>query len=315
MHKLLITGASGFIGSAVLRALGKSNYFEVIAAVRSKYSLLSENFEIVEIGDIDQHTDWRAALKGVTTIIHLAARAHILKDQSQNPLADFMRTNSDGALHLAKQGVHAGVKRMVFVSSIGVNGAETFSKAFMPDDEAAPHSPYAVSKYDAEKRLKLFADDCGLEVVIVRPPLVHGPAAPGNFGSLVRLLRRGVPLPLGAVLHNRRSLVGLDNLVDLLLLCATHPAAANQTFLASDGEDVSTADLLRRIGVALGKPAKLLPVPVGLLKLGAAALGKADMAQRLLGSLQVDISKNRQLLGWQPPVSLDEGLKRVVANY
>ena len=239
-----------------------------------------------------------------------------MNDRAADPLAEFRRVNVAGTLNLARQAVAAGAKRLVFVSSVKVNGEATLpGQPFKPDDTFVPQDPYGRSKFEAEVGLRALAAETGLEVAIVRPPLVYGPGVKANFAAMVRWLSLGVPLPLGAVVHNRRSLVALDNLVDLLLLCAKHPAAANQTFLASDGEDVSTADLLRRIGVALGNPARLLPMPVGVLKLGAAALRKADVAQRLLGSLQVDISKNRQLLGWQPPVSLDEGLKRVVAEF
>jgi nucleoside-diphosphate-sugar epimerase len=186
---------------------------------------------------------------------------------------------------------------------------------FKPDDAYVPQDPYGLSKYEAEQGLCSLAAKTGLEVAIVRPPLVYGPGVKANFANMMRWLHRGLPLPLGAVVHNRRSLVALDNLVDLLLVCALHPAAANQTFLASDGEDVSTAELLRSMGAALGKPARLLHVPVSLLMLGAAALGKADVAQRLLGSLQVDISKNRQLLDWRPPLSLNEGLRRTACGH
>jgi nucleoside-diphosphate-sugar epimerase len=245
--------------------------------------------------------------------MHCAARVHVMAESLADPLAEFRRVNVQGTLNLARQAAAAGVRRFVFVSSIGVNGAETFQQSFTSEDSVAPHSPYAVSKYEAELGLQALAAETGMEVVIIRPPLVYGPGAPGNFGSLMRWLKRGVPLPLGAI-HNQRSLVALDNLVDLIVLCLTHPAAANQTFLVSDGEDVSTSELLRRMGQALDRPARLLPVPQSWLKLAAAMVGKSDVAQRLCGSLQVDISKTRRLLVWTPPISLDEGLRRAAGN-
>ncbi|CDS53583.1 UDP-glucose 4-epimerase [Polaromonas sp. CG9_12] len=226
----------------------------------------------------------------------------------------FRKVNMRGTLNLARQAAAADVRRFVFVSSIGVNGAETFQQPFDAQDRAAPHSPYALSKYEAELGLQALAAETDMEVVIIRPPLVYGPGAPGNFGSLMRWLQRGIPLPLGAI-HNLRSLVALDNLVDLIVTCITHPAAANQTFLVSDGEDVSTTELLHRMGQAMGCPARLIPVPTGVLKAAAALLGKRDMAQRLCGSLQVDIQKTRQLLGWNPPLTLDQGLKKAAQGF
>ncbi len=313
---ILVTGATGFVGRALVNQLlsnGPSG--GVVAAVRSSNPGLHKDVRAVQVGDLLPDTNWNSALKRVDAVMHCAARVHVMQESAQNPLEAFRHVNVAATLNLARQAAAAGVKRFVFVSSIGVNGAETFSAPFVADGVPSPHSPYAVSKHEAELGLQALAHETGLEVVIVRPPLVYGLDAPGNFGSLVRWLKRGVPLPLGAVQSNRRSLVSLDNLVDFLSLCVLHPAAANQTFLVSDGEDVSTTSLLRGIGSAMGKPATLLPVPAGLLKLGAVALGKTGLAQQLLGSLQVDISKNRQLLGWQPPVSLDEGLRRAVVDF
>ena len=272
------------------------------------------NVQSVQVADLAPDTAWGPTLVNVDVVIHLAARAHVMRDTAMDPLAEFRRVNVQGTLNLARQAAAVGVRRFVFVSSIGVNGAESFEQPFAAEDEVAPHSPYAVSKFEAEQGLQVLATETGMEVVIIRPPLVYGPGAPGNFGSLMRWLQLGIPLPLGAI-HNQRSLVALDNLVDLIVTCLTHPAAANQTFLVSDGEDVSTTELLRRMGQAMGCPARLIPVPASVLKAAAALLGKRDMAQRLCGSLQVDIQKTRQLLGWNPPLTLDQGLKKAAEGF
>jgi nucleoside-diphosphate-sugar epimerase len=307
LTKVAITGANGFVGRA-LCAQAVARGTAVRGMSRSPCELLSEIDNFV-VPVIDGNTDWQHGLTDCDAVIHLAARVHVMQEAAINPLSEFRRVNVQGTLNLARQAATAGVQRFVFVSSIGVNGAETFQQPFTTQDVAAPHSPYAVSKYEAELGLQALAAETGMEVVIIRPPLVYGPGAPGNFGSLMRWLKRGVPLPLGAI-HNQRSLVALDNLVDLIVTCLTHPAAANQTFLVSDGEDVSTSELLRRMGQALGHPARLIPVPSGWLKLAATMVGKQDVAQRLCGSLQVDIEKTRRLLGWTPPFTLDQGLKK-----
>jgi len=236
-----------------------------------------------------------------------------MKDPLFDPLTEFRKVNTAGTLTLARQAAEAGVRRFVFISSIGVNGNQSI-KPFNEQDTPAPHDLYAISKFEAEQGLWGIQQDTGMEVVVIRPPLVYGPNAPGNFGALMRVVQRGWPLPLGAV-HNQRSLVALDNLVDFVITCLDHPAAANQIFLVSDGEDLSTTELLRRVAHALGRPARLIPVPVSLLAAGAALLGRRDMAQRLCGSLQVDISKTQTLLGWNPPISVDEGLRRTALGF
>ena len=306
--RLLITGANGFVGRALsLEAIAGG--LHVRAASRS-YSSFPAAIECVLVGDIDKSTDWHDALRGCDAVVHLAARAHVMHDTTSDPLVEYRSINVDGTLNLARQAVQAGVRRFVFMSSIGVNGAQTFGKPFSAHDAAAPHSPYTVSKHEAEVGLRVLASQTGLELVIVRPPLVYGPGAPGNFGSLMRWLGRGWPLPLGAVTKNRRSLVGLDNLVDLIMTCVDHPRAVNQTFLVSDGDDLSTTEFLRRIGQAMNQPSRLVPMPVALMALAAGALGKKAVAQSLLGSLQVDISKTCELLDWKPPMSVNEGLFR-----
>lgn len=268
----------------------------------------------IPVGDIGKTTDWQLALQNIEVVVHLAARVHIMNDDAVDPLLEFRRVNVDGTLNLARQAAAAGVKRFIFISSIKVNGEATPpGKPYSADAMPAPIDPYGISKREAEDGLRQLAVQTGIEVVIIRPPLVYGPGVKANFLEMMKWLHKGIPLPLGAI-HNRRSLVALDNLVDLIVTCVEHPAAAHQTYLVADGEDLSTTDLLRRMGVALGKPAKLLPVPAWLLTAGAKMIGKSALSQRLCGSLQVDISKNRELLGWVPPIKVDDAL-RLTAEY
>lgn len=308
--KTLLTGATGFVGSRLAESLDSLPEFELTCAVR-RATQSCRGREVV-VNSLNANTDWSAALAKQQLVIHAAARAHIIKEEVSDALAEYRRVNVEGTLGLAQQAVEAGVQRFVFISSIGVNG-NISSRPFTEVDQPNPVEFYAQSKWEAEQGLWKLQKDTGMEVVIIRPPLVYGAGAPGNFGALVRWISKGVPLPLGAV-HNRRSLVAVDNLVDLIITCADHPEAANQVFLAGDGQDLSTTELLRGVAQALGKPARLVPVPEGLLMLSATFLGKKSMAQRLLGSLQVDISKARDVLGWQPPVSVREGLARAVAD-
>jgi nucleoside-diphosphate-sugar epimerase len=264
----------------------------------------------IAIAGLDADADWQESVKDVDVIIHAAARVHVMDERATDPLAEFRRINVDGTLNLARQAAAAGVRRFVFVSSVKVNGETTApDHPFRADDLPRPLDPYGISKLEAEQGLFQVAKQSGMELVCIRPPLVYGPGVKANFLSMMRWVKRGVPFPLGAI-RNKRSLVGLDNLVDLIVTCLHHPAASNQVYLAGDGEDLSTTELLRRVGWALGKPARLVPVPVSLLETGAALMGKRDVAQRLLGSLQVDISKTRELLDWSPPVSVDEGLRK-----
>jgi nucleoside-diphosphate-sugar epimerase len=308
--KVAVSGASGFVGRAVLSRLILENR-PAIAFVRDRGAEWSEEIDVVVASIVDQ-TSWSSALRQCSVFVHCAARAHITKGPGRNALHEFREVNTDLTLALARSAAAAGVKRFVFVSSIGVNGLTSSQEAFTPEGEANPQTPYAISKYEAEQGLQAISQETGLEVVVVRPPLVYGAGAPGNFGALMPVLRRRWPLPLGAVTKNRRSYVALPNLVDLLLIVCDHPAAANQVFLVSDGEDLSTADLLRRLAAAMGRPARLLPVPVGLLALGAKILSKSEVFQSLCGSLQVDIGKTQELLGWYPPIGVDEGLRRAV---
>jgi nucleoside-diphosphate-sugar epimerase len=311
--KVLVTGATGFVGGAFLRRLAADSACKgVVAAVRRKAESWPELVGQALVGDMLPTTDWGLALQGIDAVVHCAARVHVMQDDATDPLQAYREVNVNGTLNLARQAAQAGVHRFVFVSSIKVNGEATQpGHPFSADDVPSPLDPYGVSKLEAELGLREIEAQTGMEVVIVRPPLVHGPGVKANFASMMRWVARGMPLPFGAI-QNARSMVALDNLVDLLVTCLTHPAAAGQTFLVSDGEDVTTTELLRRTAQAMGKKAFLLPVPATVLELGASLLGKRAVAQRLCGSLQVDIEKTRRLLGWSPPLTLDQGLKKAV---
>jgi nucleoside-diphosphate-sugar epimerase len=306
--KLLVTGANGFIGKSLSEFLDAKRY-HVCRVVRS---VTMQKHDYV-VGDINGNTDWISVLIGVDIVIHTAARTHIMNEIQCDSLSEFRAVNVHGTLNLARQAAAAGVKRFVFLSSIKVNGEITFPNQSFLFSQANPQDAYGVSKYEAEQGLREIAQQTGMEVVIIRPPLIYGANAPGNFGALLRVIKRGLPLPFGAVTNNRRSFVALDNLIDLVTTCIHHPNAANQTFLVSDNKDVSIADLLRRLAEAQGVPSRLFAMPVGLLNFGAKVLGKQAVAQRLLGSLQVDISHTMNTLNWQPPISLDEGLRRTTS--
>lgn len=313
-HNVLLTGASGFVGRAILELLLARGH-AVVAALRQEPRDLNPLVKVARFDGLDSSTDWRAILVGVDTVIHSAARVHVMKETEADPLTAFRKVNVNGTLNLARQAVEAGVKRFVFISSIKVNGEGTpKGRPYFADDVPAPGDPYGVSKMEAEAGLRALAEETGLEVVIIRPVLVYGPGVKANFWAMMRWLDKGVPLPFGAI-DNRRSLVALANLADLVLTCVDHPAAANQTFLVSDGEDLSTSELLRRMAGALGRPARLLPVPSVLLRWGATLLGRQSLSQRLCGSLQVDIEKTCSLLGWKPPVSVDEALGLTAQDY
>ncbi|MFA6901872.1 MAG: SDR family oxidoreductase [Gallionellaceae bacterium] len=333
MTTILVSGANGFVGRALCDSLQQHGY-NVRGAVRSCDVVLNSQVSRYSVGEINTLTDWSAALAGVDVVIHLAARVHVMNETSGDPLTEFRKTNVQGTEHLARSAAAQGVKRLVFVSSIKVNGESTvlatskFEKippgppltkwgtiksVFSETDEANPQDPYGVSKWEAEQALHRVAKETGLEVVIVRPPLVYGAGVKGNFAQMLKVLTKGIPLPLASV-HNLRSLIYIGNFVDALKVCAAHPAAAGRTFLVSDGEDVSTPDLLRQLGAAMGHPARLLPCPPLLLKLAGRLLGRSDQIQRLLGSLRVDSSRIRRELGWQPPFTLKEGLGLTVAS-
>jgi lipopolysaccharide/colanic/teichoic acid biosynthesis glycosyltransferase/dTDP-4-dehydrorhamnose reductase len=311
---ILVTGATGFVGSEIVDKLLLSLKFTPRVAIRRTNHPFLAAVDVAQVGDLSFDTDWEAALSGIDAVVHAAARVHVMHDAVNDPLDEFRRVNVAGTLSLARQAASSGVKRFVFISSIKVNGEGTSpGEPFTSKDTSEPEDPYGVSKMEAEQGLHQIASETGMEVVIIRPPLVYGPGVKGNFASLMRLVEKGIPLPLGAI-HNKRSLVALDNLVDLIVTCIDHPAAANQTFLAGDGEDLSTTELLQRMAKAMEKSACLIPVPASVLMLGATLLGKKAVAQRLLGSLQVDIAKTKRVLNWEPPVSVEDGLKRCVEH-
>ncbi|MES1999054.1 MAG: NAD-dependent epimerase/dehydratase family protein [Pseudomonadota bacterium] len=314
--KILVTGASGFVGSAMCAQLA-SQGMEMVGAVRRlpEHPLPGVQYSIVD--DLSATTDWRGALAGVEGIVHCAARVHVMRETAADPLAMFRAANVAGSAQLAHQAAAASVKRLVFVSSIKVNGEATAPPlpsrekgCFREDDSPAPQDPYGVTKWEAEQLLTEIAQQTGLEVTIVRPPLVYGPGVKGNLARLLGWIERGVPLPLAGI-NNARSLLGLDNFTSALAVCLTHPAAAGRTYLLRDGEDISTPELLRRLGQQLGKPARLFALPAPLLEGLAGLLGRRADIQRLTGSLVVDDSRIRQELGWLPPRTLDEGLAQM----
>ena len=312
--RILLTGASGFVGRILLQQLTLNAENEIRAAMRSKIFDLQAATDIVVVGDIDADTKWQTALAGVDVVIHCAARVHIMNDQSVDPLMDFRKTNVEGSLNLARQAAAVGVQRFVYVSSVKVNGEQTpVGRPFTEEVVPAPADPYGRSKMEAEHGLLALARDTGLEVIVIRPPLVYGPGVKANFLRLIKAVQKGLPLPMGLV-RNKRSLVAIDNLVDLIVTCIDHPAAAGQTFLVSDGEDLSTPELVRKLARAMGKKARLLPVPPVLLRIGGRMIGKGGEVERLIGSLQVDISHTCETLGWHPPVSVDEGIRRCVGR-
>jgi UDP-glucose 4-epimerase len=306
--QVLITGASGFVGSALVSELSGAGH-TVIPAVRRAAGLPNE----VLVGEIGPATEWGRALAGTEAVVHLAARVHVMRDEASDPLAEFRKVNTEGTLNLARQAAQAGVKRFVFISTIKVNG-EGRDAPYRETDVPAPEDPYALSKWEAEQGLHRIAQETGLEVVILRPPLVYGPGVKANFLRLIQTVARGWPLPLGAI-RNRRSLLYLGNFVDAIRLCVEYPGAAGQTFLLDDGEAVSTPELIRALASAMGQPSRLLAVPVGVLETAGILLGKRAAVERLTGSLHVDSSAIRSRLGWVPPNTLQQGLAATVADW
>lgn len=310
--KVLVTGVSGFVGSATCVRLVTQG-MDVVGTVRQLPTQPLPGVDYRIVSDLNGDTDWRQALTGVGAIIHCAGRVHVMRETAADPLVAFRAANVAGTEQLARQAAVAKVRRFIFLSSVKVNG-EGGSVAYCETDPPAPQDSYGISKYEAELGLREIAVETGMEMVMVRSPLIYGPGVKANFLALMRALARGIPLPLGAI-HNRRSMVALDNVVDLIVTCIQHPAAVNETFLVSDGEDLSTTELIHRLACAMYRPARLVPVPATVLITGLMLLGKREMARRLCGTLQVDITKVRKVLGWIPPVSVDEGLRRTAAHY
>ena len=312
-QRVLVTGASGFVGRVLIQTLLDNDY-NVIAAVRSETVTYPDEVELLRYSDISDN-DWGVKLSSVDIIIHAAARVHVMDEYSTDPLTAFREVNVTGTLNLAKQAALSDVKRFIFISSVKVNGEMTLKgKPFEPTDDFIPSDPYGLSKYEAEQGLLKLAKQTEMEVVIIRPPLVYGLGVKANFAAMINLIKKGLPMPFGAI-NNQRSLVSLDNLVNFIIHCIDHPKAANEIFLISDGEDVSTTELIKKVAKAFDKKALLLHIPVSWMTFVAKLVGKTDVTERLFGSLQVDSSKARDLLGWKPVVTMDEQLKKIAENY
>ncbi len=314
---ILVTGATGFVARALIPVLTAAGH-EVTGAVRTAPAngAMPGCHHLVAVGDIDGETHWTPYLDRVDVVVHLAARVHVMRETVTDPLTAFRRTNVEGTRLLAEQASAAGVKRFVFLSSAKVNGevTEAGKGQFSEADAPHPEDAYGVSKLEAEQVLWETGQRTGIEVVIIRSPLIYGTGVKANFLSLIQLIDSGIPLPFGSI-RNQRSLLSLTNLVDLIIQCLDHPSATMEMFLASDGDDVSTPELVRRIARALGKPARLLPIPEWIMKVGGAVAGKSNHVKRLCGSLRIDSSKARRVLGWAPACSMAEELTRVAAWY
>jgi nucleoside-diphosphate-sugar epimerase len=305
-HRVLVTGASGFVGSALCAVLNAAGY-ETRCAVRRGAKQPQAQGETISVGEIDGATDWAEALRDIESVVHLAARTHVVRETAPDALAAYRRVNVEGTRRLAEQAAAAGVRRLVFLSSVKVNGERTTGRPYNERDTPRPEDAYGTTKWQAEQALRAIERKAGLDVVILRSPLVYGPGVKGNFLRLIRLVARGCPLPLASV-RNQRSMVYVDNLVDAVLASIRVPNAASQTYLVTDGADVSTPELVRVLAQALGVGPRLFPFPPSLLTLAASLLGKREEAARLLRSLQVDSSRIRRELGWRPPHTMEEGL-------
>lgn len=304
---IVVTGASGFVGSALCLELSRRK-IDFRPVSRSEKGFVS-------VGEIDGTTDWRPVLQDASAVIHLAARVHVMKDNAVDPLAAFRRVNVDGTVNFAKQAAMAGVKRFIYLSSIKVNGEATEpGRPFTTEDPPSPKDPYSVSKCEAENLLFALGSSLGMEVVVIRPPLVYGPGVKANFRTMMALVQRRIPLPL-ALIENFRSLIYVENLADLIICCLKNDRAAGKVFLGGDGTTLSTPQLLKIIARSMDVNACLFPVPVSLLKFATTLLGKKDVAQRLLGSLEVDITATKQYLNWTPPIAIDEAMKRTTSAF
>lgn len=308
---ILITGSNGFLGSHIVERIKGKPLILLDRGTVNKHPMCPF-FQC----EINSYHDYMKALQGCQTIIHCAARVHIMDDNEADPLTLYREVNTTGTVNLAKQAIGSGVKRFIFISSIKVNGEGTLvGSPFKTEDNHAPEDDYGLSKSEAEKQLVALAKDSGMEVVIIRPTIVYGPGVKANFASLMNLVSKGIPLPFGSITQNKRSLVSINNLVDLIVTCIDHPKAANQVFLVSDDHDVSTAEMVRELAIALDKPTWQLPVPIWCYKLFGKLFGKSDIVDRLTGSLQVDISHTKETLGWKPPQTLQEGFKQTAQAF
>ena len=306
--KILLTGSTGFLGKVLVTELVNHDV-ELIQIGRDDKKKNNRNY--IYTDGFDSDSQFNLDIYKCDVAIHCAARVHVMNDSSVDPLEDFRAVNTYGALNLAQKAADAGVKRFIFISSIKVNGESTeLGLPFKPDTNFIPTDPYGLSKYEAEVGLRKIAEKTGMEMVIIRPPLVYGPGVKANFVAMMKWVDKGFPLPLGGIKQNKRSLVSVDNLVDLIITCIEHPNAANQTFLVSDDDDVSTSQLLSNMATALDVSNRLLPVPGSWISLAAKLIGKPAISQRLCGSLQVDISKTKELLDWKPPYSMAECMKK-----
>lgn len=314
MRRILVTGANGFVGAYLIPKLRNYGY-ECVGTVRHVDNNSKNNpADYISIGDIGPDTDWDEALSGIDTVVHLAARVHLLSDAAPNPLDDYRKVNVHGTEHLAEQSIRHGVRRFVYASSIKVNGEATVSRQFREDDSPAPVDPYGISKLEAEQRLREMTNNSDMDVVIIRPPLVYGPGVGGNFMRLLELVERRLPLPFASV-DNARSMVSLENLTDFLMICLEHPNASGQTFMVSDGMDWSTPELIRAIGRAMGFKTPLFPFPVALFGVLGRVTGQRDAVNRLCQSLQVDISKSHRLLDWRPHQAPEDAIQQTVDWY
>lgn len=315
MKHTLITGVSGFVGRNLSKRMIDEGWQVRGTILASEIPPnITMGIEPIVIEPIGPNTNWKDALTGIDTVIHLAARVHIMRETASDPLEEFRITNTEGTVQLAKRASNAGVKRFVFMSTIGVNGNCSEKLKFTESCIPAPHNPYSISKWEAEKRLADISVKTGMEIVVIRAPLVYGPGNPGNFLSLMQIISKGLPLPFKSIV-NLRSFLYVGNLADALTTCSTHPAAAGKTYLVSDGEDVSTPDLIRRVADALDKPARLIPFPPGLMRLAGRISSRTATVERLVGSLRVDCSRIRRELGWSPPFTMEQGLRETAEWY
>ena len=297
-NKVTVTGSNGFVGQALCKYLCEINY-DVIGTVRDD-SKSNSDYKCVPIGEIDSHTDWRPALRGRNTVVHLAGRAHVLRDRLNSPINEFRRINTLGTINLAQQAIELGISRFIFISSIGVNGFVSKGTPFSVDSHEEPHSPYAVSKFEAELSLKKLVSNTTMELVIIRPPAIYGEGAPGNFGLIIKAVNKGIPLPFGFI-NNRRSLIFLHNLTSFIEICIKSDQAANQLFIVNDNEDLSTPDIINLMGSFTDKNPKIINIPKWFLRLTFSILGQKKTGDSLLSDLQLDSSYARKALNWEPP--------------